>query len=167
LVGAHRQPAVWIATAGGFGYAPVAPGTVGSLAGVLLFLVLSLPGLPLPAAFALHAGVLVGVSLLGVWAAGRCESVFGCRDDGRIVIDEGAGQLLALTPVLPVGAFSRAGLFWVVTGFVAFRVLDIWKPGPVRWAERRFEGGLGVMADDLIAGGTGALLLAVLVAVAP
>ncbi|MFP6622883.1 MAG: phosphatidylglycerophosphatase A, partial [Myxococcota bacterium] len=49
----------------------------------------------------------------------------------------------------------------VVTGFVVFRVLDIWKPGPVRWAEQRFEGGLGVMADDLLAGVIGGLLLTV------
>ena len=48
-----------------------------------------------------------------------------------------------------------------MTGFVVFRVLDIWKPGPVRWAEQRFEGGLGVMADDLLAGVIGGLLLTV------
>jgi phosphatidylglycerophosphatase A len=167
LVGVYRQPAVWIATAGGFGYAPVAPGTVGSLAGVLVFVALALPGVRLPAAFALHAAAVVAISLLGVWAAGRCESVFGRADDGRIVIDEVAGQLLTLTPVLSVAILSPAGISWLVTGFVAFRVLDIWKPGPVRWAERRFQGGLGVMADDWMAGGIGALLLAGLMAVSP
>ena len=71
----------------------------------------------------------------------------------------GAVQLpgLAGTPLESIS-------FWwllVVTGFVVFRVLDIWKPGPVRWAEQRFEGGLGVMADDLLAGVIGGLLLTV------
>ena len=163
---------MWIGTAGGFGYAPVAPGTFGSMAGVLLFLGLSWlalsSNLSLGLSLGLYAAIVVGISLLGIWAAGRCETVFGEKDDGRIVIDEVAGQLITLTPVL-VYAEARRGetisLVWwalVVTGFVVFRVLDIWKPGPVRWAERHFEGGLGVMADDLLAGVMGGLLLAAL-----
>jgi phosphatidylglycerophosphatase A len=55
---------------------------------------------------------------------------------------------------------SAAGLAWVVTGFVLFRVFDVWKPGPVGWAERRFGGGLGVMMDDVMAGLLAAVLLA-------
>jgi len=158
-----RQPAVWIGTAGGFGYAPVVPGTFGSAAGVLLFLACAgLEATPL-----VYAAVVVAVSLAGVWAAGRCEAVFGRADDGRIVIDEVAGQLISLAPLVGVGIGSAAGISWVVTGFVAFRVFDIWKPGPVRWAERRFQGGFGVMADDWLAGAMAAALLAVVMAVAP
>lgn len=149
--------AAWIATAGGLGYAPLAPGTFGSAGAVLLFLGLS--GLDLP----LYALTVGTIAVLGVWASDRAEAVFGNEDDGRIVIDEVAGQLLTLAPVLVLSGLSVAheigvavGQFgwWalVVTGFVAFRLLDIWKPGPVRWAEQRFEGGLGVMADDLLAG---------------
>lgn len=155
-----------LGTAGGLGYAPVAPGTFGSLAGVVLFLGVSWLGL----SWGLYAASVLSLSLLGIWAAGRCEVLFGKQDDGRIVIDEVVGQLVTLTPVLVyAGAVETNGgsaisvEWWrlVVTGFVVFRVLDIWKPGPVRWAERRFAGGLGVMADDLLAGAMGGLLLAV------
>ena len=146
------------------GYSPVAPGTVGAMAGVALFLALSSQGVSL----ALYLAISAVVTLLGIWAARGCEALFGTQDDGRIVIDEVAGQLVTLTPIL---VFFEAGelrtgsasAWWglVVTGFVVFRVLDIWKPGPVRWAERQFHGGLGVMLDDLLAGGIGGLLLAV------
>ena len=153
------------------GFAPFAPGTFGSAVAVLLFLAFAglASGLgPMPL-LGTHLGVVLLVSGVGWWAAGRCERAFGQQDDGRIVIDEVAGQLLGLTPVLALGAVARvAGVDWlapgaavwwwlVVTAFVAFRVFDIAKPGPVRWAERRFEGGLGVMADDLVAGGLAAL----------
>ena len=130
----------------------------------MLFLGLSWLGL----SWGVYAMIVVAISLLGIWAAGRCETAFGNKDDGRIVIDEVAGQLITLAPVLVygegaeargAGAISFAWWAWVVTGFVVFRVLDIWKPGPVRWAEQRFEGGLGVMADDLLAGVMGGLLL--------
>jgi phosphatidylglycerophosphatase A len=105
-----------------------------------------------------------------VWAADRAESLFRKQDDGRIVIDEVAGQLVTLTPVLALTAASPdgaatiavAGQTWwllVVTAFVVFRLLDIWKPGPIGWAERRFKGGFGVMADDLLAGLFGAILM--------
>jgi phosphatidylglycerophosphatase A len=68
------------------------------------------------------------------------------------------GQLLALSPLLGDPASLRSPL-WLVTGFVAFRLFDVWKPGPVRWAERRFPGGAGVMLDDVVAGAFAALLL--------
>lgn len=156
-VGALRDPAVWIGTAGGFGYAPIAPGTFGSFAAVLLFLAAVWADLGF-ATYVVAVGVVSGV---GIWASDRCEKAFGKKDDGRIVIDEVAGQLITLAPVFFVGpGLTRTGIAWVVTGFVLFRVLDIWKPGPVRWAERRFQGGLGVMADDLLAGAIGAVLLA-------
>ena len=111
----------------------------------MLFLGLSWLGL----SWGVYAMIVVAISLLGIWAAGRCETAFGNKDDGRIVIDEVAGQLITLAPVLVygegaeargAGAISFAWWAWVVTGFVVLRVLDIWKPGPVRWAEQRFEG---------------------------
>ena len=146
------------------GYSPVAPGTVGAMAGVGLFFALSSQGVSL----APYVALSVAVTLLGIWAAEGCEARFGVADDGRIVIDEVAGQLVTLTPILvffepgELRALSVSA-WWglVVTGFVVFRVLDIWKPGPVRWAERRFHGGLGVMLDDLLAGVIGGMLLAV------
>jgi len=112
----------------------------------------------------------LGLLALGTWAADGSEAAFGRKDDGRIVIDEVVGQLLTLAPLLwgqlggqsgssgSWGSFPEIG--WLVTGFVAFRVFDIWKPGPVRWAEQHFRGGLGVMMDDVVAGALGAVTLA-------
>jgi phosphatidylglycerophosphatase A len=106
-----------------------------------------------------------GVSVaLGVWAAGEAQRAFAREDDGRIVIDEIAGQWLALAPLLTLPAERRGGFFAVVTGFVAFRVLDIWKPGPVGVAEKRIGGGLGVVMDDLVAGLLAAGLMSALIA---
>jgi phosphatidylglycerophosphatase A len=121
---------------------------------LLIFVLFSPVG---PALFLLSWAALLA---LGVWAADRAEQVYG-EDDGRIVIDEVLGQLLTLAPFLFLGGASVAGL---VTGFVTFRLLDIWKPGPVGWAERHFEGGLGVVADDVVAGALAAVAMAALAA---
>jgi phosphatidylglycerophosphatase A len=171
--------ALWIATAGGVGFGPWAPGTWGALVAVLCF-GLGLSGIGLPA----YALIVVLVSLIGIWASDVVEPWMGKSDDGRIVIDEVAGQLITLAPLvvlhdvplgrLPLPAalgagdsaltaalFSDSAPFWflVVTAFVAFRWFDIRKPGPVKWAERRFKGGLGVMADDIVAGVLGAVVV--------
>ena len=145
-----------VATAGGAGLFPVAPGTVGSLLALPLAVALFHPP---PWIYGLvTAGLLAG----GTWAADRAERLFGRKDDGRIVIDEVVGQLVALAPLLAYRGegFERStGILLVVTGFVAFRGFDIWKPFPVRWAERRFAGGLGVMLDDVAAGALGAAVV--------
>lgn len=114
--------------------------------------------------FWLLIGVMGASMAMGSWAAGEAERAFGHADDGRIVIDEVAGQLIALAPLLALPAPSRMSALALVTGFVAFRLFDIAKPGPVRWAERRFAGGLGVMADDVVAGVLAALVLVALMA---
>jgi phosphatidylglycerophosphatase A len=145
--------AIALATGLGAGFAPFAPGTFGAALAIPIFVLLSqsLWGL------ALAWGALMAV---GTWAAGEAERRFASEDDGRIVIDEVAGQLLAFAPLLALPMASRTNFFAVVTGFVAFRAFDIAKPGPVRWAERRFEGGLGVMADDVVAGALAAAVVA-------
>jgi phosphatidylglycerophosphatase A len=145
------RAAIFLATGAGAGYGPVAPGTWGSAVGVALYLPLSAAGT------AAYAAGLVLLLAAGIWAAEQAERAFG-KDDGRIVIDEVVGQLIALAPLLADPERLRSP-FWLVTGFVAFRVFDVWKPGPARWAERRFSGGLGVMLDDVVAGGFAALLL--------
>jgi len=112
----------------------------------------------------LYAALVAGLLIVGIWAADRAGAAFGHEDDGRIVIDEVVGQLLALWPLLilcDLGSMNFELLVGVVTGFVLFRLFDIWKPGAVRWAERRFRGGVGVMADDVVAGIQGALVLVV------
>lgn len=158
--------AVWLATVGPIGWLPVAPGTAGAAFAVCTFVFFSLlvpdemRGLP---ALATLLGGTAVLTAGGVRAAELAGQHFGCEDDGRIVVDEVAGQWLTLAPLL---VFPGAALSWpwVVTGFVLFRVFDIWKPGPVRWAERRFPGGLGVMLDDIVAGVLGAVVLAVALA---
>lgn len=154
---ARRSLALGIATAAGAGYAPVAPGTAGAAAAVPLFLGL----LHLPPAVCL--AVLAGLLLAGTWAAGEAERIFAHKDDGRIVIDEVVGQLVSLLPLFALRGRELGSSAWtalVVTGFVAFRCFDIWKPAPVRWAERRFAGGAGVMLDDVMAGLLAAAVLA-------
>ena len=142
-----------LATGLGAGFAPLAPGTFGALLAIPVFVLLSQSLVGLVVAW----GALMAA---GIWAAGEAERALGRADDGRIVIDEIAGQLLALAPLLALPSESRTNFLAVVTGFVAFRGFDIAKPGPVRWAERRFQGGLGVMADDAVAGALAALVVA-------
>jgi phosphatidylglycerophosphatase A len=132
-----------VATAAGAGFSPVAPGTAGAAVGVLLHLPLAALG---PWLYALGAVALLS---LGIRAAEAAERFYARKDDGRIVIDEVVGQLVALAPLALPGV--RSSWLAVVTGFVAFRVFDVWKPGAARRAER-LGGGAGVMLDDVVAG---------------
>lgn len=134
-----RRALVHIATVGPCGLVPVAPGTVGSVAGVAVFLAVRST-----ASLWVELGVLVAVTLVGVAAASATESTYSRRDPGIIVIDEVAGMLLTLLAV-PVGWLG------IAIGFLAFRVFDIAKPFPARQAEA-LPRGWGVMADDLVAG---------------
>ncbi len=110
----------------------------------------------------LAAAVLLAV---GIWAADHAERIFERKDDGRIVIDEVVGQLLALAPLAAMAPAVRPRSPWLLAaGFLLFRLFDIWKPGPVRLAERSFPGGAGVMLDDVVAGIFAAAALA---AIAP
>lgn len=137
--------AVLLATAGGAGYAPVAPGTVGSAVGAIAYLLTR----HWPAGWQLAAAD--AVTTAGVWAAGEAARHFGRHDPGQVVIDEVAGQWLTLllTGVGPVGA---------VIGFFLFRVLDVTKPWPARRMET-LPSGLGIMADDLMVALYGNVLL--------
>jgi phosphatidylglycerophosphatase A len=145
---------VWIATFFGVGYCPVAPGTAGAAAGLVLFAILSRLS---PMLYLLTCVALV---FLGIWAAEEFSRQSGTHDDGRIVIDEVAGQLLTLVPLVLSG--RRGSVPLVVTGFVLFRIFDVWKPGPVRWLERNLSGGAGVVMDDVLAGVFAAATLGVI-----
>ena len=135
-----RKLVLFVATGAGSGLVPVAPGTAGALVGLGIWVVLAWSGPP-PLAVPLAALL---ATLIGVWAAARAGPLFGNEDDSRITIDEVAGMLLSLVflPLRPEVAIS---------GFLWFRLFDIWKPFPARHAER-LPGGMGVMADDLVAG---------------
>jgi len=156
--GCRRGLVIAVATAGGCGYAPVAPGSFGAALAVLLFVPLAALG-PL-----LYAVVVCAAFAAGVAAGGAAERIFGRADDGRIVIDELVGQWITLLPLLAVPTPSPARCAsLLLAGFLLFRLFDIWKPGPVRLLERRISGGLGVMLDDVAAGVLGAAGLAALI----
>lgn len=149
------DPWVLLATAGGLGLSPRAPGTVGSL-GALLPLWL-LTHLPWPW-FALFTA---GVFVIGVWASDRIERRYGGHDHSAIVIDEVVGQWLAIGLPLYLAPGFWSALDLAVAGFVLFRLFDIAKPPPVGWLDRRVSGGLGVMVDDVAAGLMAATVLLV------
>ncbi len=130
---------VVIATGFGLGFAPVAPGTFGTLLGIPFYLALS----TMPAW--LHLLSVAGFAALAVSAAQVAGRSFGQADDRRIVADEIAGLLVTLA-LVPVSA--RA----VAAGFVLFRVMDVVKPWPASYFDRRVHNGVGVVADDLVAG---------------
>ena len=143
----HSQPkqahggaaavATWLATGFGSGFSPVAPGTAGTLVAVPLAYLL-------PAGFPAQGLVVALVVALAIWSAGVAAPGFGLKDPGQIVVDEIAGYLVTV-------AFLPAGWVTLAVGFVLFRLFDIAKPPPCRWAET-LPGGLGIVADDLLAG---------------
>jgi phosphatidylglycerophosphatase A len=145
--------ATFVATGLGSGYSPVAPGTAGSLVGLLLFLPLASRAWPVQLAAA------VAVTLLGALAGGRLATLVARKDPGLVVVDEVAGQWITLIglPLTPVIA---------IAGFLLFRVMDIVKPWPARDLER-LPGGWGIMADDVAAGIYAHLLLRLGLAVWP
>jgi Phosphatidylglycerophosphatase A and related proteins len=209
-----RKPtlAIAIATALGVGYIPKAPGTFGSLVGVVTAILTSLfflrphsfrdllseqrlaegtlvdnhflvPGadihdaaLILPVTCAILLVLLL--SFVGVWSAGKAAAFLGVEDPQHVVIDEVAGQHIALIlPLIPIAVpnlaahmdFSTYAIFsalsllnwkYLLAGFILFRVFDIWKPYPIRRLEK-LRGGWGIMADDWLAGVYAAILLKV------
>jgi phosphatidylglycerophosphatase A len=152
--------AIWIATAAGAGYFPVAPGTAGSAVGVLLVVGLARLHLAGTWSSTLLGAVSVPLFALGVWAAGEAEKFFGCVDPHPVVIDEVVGQMLTFL-LLPHATWK-----WLLGGFLLFRAFDIVKPFPARQAER-IPRGWGIMMDDVVAGLYGMAVLAVLRLVLP
>jgi phosphatidylglycerophosphatase A len=149
-----RKAAVFLATCGYVGYAPVAPGTFGSAAGLAIFALVRSTG-----STYVEIATIVVLFAIGVWSGTEAEHHFGGVDPGPIVLDEVVGMLitLALLPVNAMGAF---------VGFIVFRALDVLKP----WPSGRFErlrGGLGVMADDGMAALYGNVVMRIVLAVAP
>jgi len=119
------------------GYLPVAPGTLGSLAALVLYY------------FICHNAVIMGaviliVIILGFMTAVRVEEMFGEKDPGEIILDEFAGMLISLYRLPPT-------MGYVVTGFLLFRFFDIVKPKPILSIEK-LKGSLGIMSDDIVAG---------------
>jgi phosphatidylglycerophosphatase A len=130
--------AVFLATAGYTGYFPIAPGTIGSAVGLLVYWPVARMQSP-----AIEIAVIAVLFLAGVWAGTTAERYFGGIDPGPIVLDEVVGMLITL-------AFVPVGWTGALAGFVLFRVFDIIKPFPAGRFEK-LHGGLGVMADDAMA----------------
>ncbi len=130
--------AVFVATVGYCGYFPIAPGTVGSAAGLVFYALVRWTGSPV-----VEAGAILVLFAAGVWAGTTAERYFGGIDPGPIVIDEVVGMLITL-------AFIPVGWSGAAAGFVLFRIFDVIKPYPAGQFER-LHGGLGVMADDAMA----------------
>ena len=130
--------AVFVATAGYCGYFPIAPGTVGSAAGLVVYALVWWVGSPV-----VEVALIAALFAAGVWAGTTAERYFGGIDPGPIVIDEVVGMLITL-------AFIPVGWSGAVVGFLLFRVFDVIKPFPAG-AFEKLHGGLGVMADDAMA----------------
>jgi phosphatidylglycerophosphatase A len=129
---------VFIATVGYCGYFPFAPGTVGSAAGLVVYLLVWWTQ-----SAAVEAGLIAGVYVVGIWAGTTAERFFGGIDPGPVVIDEVLGMLITL-------AFMPVGLATAIAGFFLFRIFDVIKPFPAGRLEN-LHGGLGVMSDDAMA----------------
>ena len=138
----------------GAGLAPRAPGTAGTLAAIPVYLAFS------QFSQGIYLLLVVAVGVAGVWLCQRAADRLGVHDHPGIVWDEFAGFLVTMI------AAPRSWL-WILVGFALFRLFDIWKPWPISWADRHCKGGLGIMLDDLLAGGLAAVVLYVLVGVAP
>ncbi len=134
-----RDPAAWLAFGFGTGLIPFAPGTWGAVLGLMLAWGLHLAG---PVSYALTTLAIV---VVGVGLCGHTARRLGIHDHPGINFDEVAGQLVAA---------AMAPLNWrgFVLAFVLFRIFDILKPWPIRWLDRHWGGGLGIMADDIAAG---------------
>jgi phosphatidylglycerophosphatase A len=133
------KPSHLLAFGFGAGASPVAPGTVGSLVGLAVYWPLA--GLPLAA----YAALVAVLALVGIALCGRASGDLGVEDHPGIVWDEITGMLIGV-----------AGLPlewpWLLAAFAVFRALDILKPWPISWLDRRITGGLGIMLDDIAAG---------------
>ncbi len=150
-MGRSDRVILFLATGFGLGRIPTAPGTFGTLAALPLVWIMgqlrSVPGG--------ESLFLICFVLIAIWIADRAEILLGAKDPGCIVIDEMAGFCVGLT-LVPLTVTTLAA------GFAAFRFFDIKKPGPVRYFERNFKGGAGVVLDDIMAGVLAAFLLKII-----
>lgn len=149
----RQRVGLFLATCGYVGFVPIAPGTFGSAAGLVVFWAMRLAG-----SEGIEAGLIAAVFLVGVWSATVAEHVLGV-DPGPVVLDEVLGMLVTL-------AFLKVTLAGAIVAFLVFRVLDVVKPWPSAQFER-LPGGLGVMADDAMAGVYGNVMMRGLILAAP
>jgi phosphatidylglycerophosphatase A len=123
----------------GIGFVPFAPGTFGSLLGAAVFWIMA------PLRTPTYVVVVILLAVAGVFICGQTAQDLGVNDPGYIVFDEVVGFLVAMCTM-------KRDWRWVVSGFVAFRIFDLWKPFPIQLAEDELGHGLAIMADDILAG---------------
>jgi phosphatidylglycerophosphatase A len=165
--------ALGIATCG-VGYIPVAPGTWGSGVGVIVYLFLQelsartfisaqAHGWDVPPLESFRTSFilvfLIFLTIVGIKSSSRIEPLLGRKDPGIVVIDEVVGQLITFL-FIPF----NSGFWTIMVGFLVFRVFDIWKPYPIRRLEA-LESGLGIMADDVLAGAYAATFMSILTSI--
>jgi len=138
------------ATGFGSGFAPFAPGTMGTIVGIPIYLLFSTFSWPL------FLASMVALAFFAVYVSQEAEKLFGERDPSRVVIDEIVGFQVTLFLIDPT-------ILNVIAGFAFFRFFDILKPFPIRFFERRLPGGYGVVGDDVMAGIYGNILLQIMV----
>jgi len=129
----------WAAFGFGSGFSPIAPGTVGTLLGIPIIILFQF----LPNLFWFFGALLI--ALMSVWSSSRVSSELGFKDHPAIVIDEIAGFVVTMA-LIPVTWQS------IALGFLLFRLFDIIKPPPAGWIDRHMSGGIGITADDVVAG---------------
>jgi phosphatidylglycerophosphatase A len=145
---------LFISTCGYLGYVPVAPGTFGSAAGLLVYAAVRWSG-----SSAFELAVIVLLFAVGVWSSGVAERHFGGVDPAPVILDEVVGMLITL-------AFIPVSIPGAIVGFLLFRLFDVVKPWPANRLEA-LHGGLGIMADDAMAGVYGNVAMRLLVILAP
>lgn len=133
-----QNPLYFIAFGFGSGLMPIAPGTWGTLVAIPLYLLLT--AVP----WTIYLSITLLAFVLGVWVCQRVSQELGVHDYSGIVWDEVVGYLLTMF-------MAPTGVVWILLGFILFRIFDIWKPQPIRYVDRRIQGGLGIMLDDVLA----------------
>ncbi|MGB9429749.1 MAG: phosphatidylglycerophosphatase A [Gammaproteobacteria bacterium] len=146
------NPIHFLAYGFGSGLSPRAPGTAGTLVGVIFYVVLT------PVAPWVYLLITLILFLLGIFICGYSARVMGVADPGAVNWDEIVGYLATMAAV-PHALWLPHGWVWIILGFVLFRVFDILKPWPIRWLDRNIKGGLGIMLDDVAAAIPAAILL--------
>ncbi len=133
-----RNPVHMFSFGFGAGFSPIAPGTMGTLVAIPIFLLVT--------AFSpiIYLIFLTTLFFVGCWAAGLTANALNVHDHPGIVIDEIVGYLITML-------FVPVTWYWVVMGFLLFRLFDIWKPWPISILDKRVKGGLGIMLDDVLA----------------
>ena len=140
-----KNPIHFLATLGGIGLAPFAPGTAGSIFGWILFIVLS------------HyidfiLGLLAAVAVLAILISSEASKNLVEKDHKSIVIDEFTGIWLAMVPVLYIASTQYERILYAVLALIFFRIFDIFKPYPISYIDKNLKNGFGIVLDDIVAG---------------